>query len=117
MLDAALWVLLTVLVGGLLALAAFGCDARSEFRQERARLGTGDEAAQIGHWATAHTIGLQPPGQFVKEHLGLFTALAQQQAGRSTLLRQPSVRKDQVTTTGRQAWRIRFARRALWLLY
>ena len=41
----------------------------------------------------------------------------QQQAGRSTLIRQHPVRKDQVTTTGRQAWRIRFARRALGLLY
>ena len=108
---------LTALFSGLLTLSALSCDARGEFRHEAAGGGSVDEAAQIGHRAAAHTIGLQPPGQFVEEHLGLFAALAQQQAGRSTLIRQHPVRKDQVTTTGRQAWRIRFARRALWLLY
>ncbi len=103
------------LFSGLLDLLAVGCDAGSEFRQEGAGLGTGDEATQVAHRAAAHGMGLQPAGQFVQERLRLIATVLQQLAGCIPFRRQHFFWKDQITTTGLQDRRIRLARGILWL--
>ena len=105
------------LFSGLLGLLAFGCDARPEFRQEGAGLGTGDQTAQVSHRAATHGMGLQPAGQFVQKRLGQIATVVQQLSSCFPFRRQHLFRKDQITTTttGRHDRRIRLARGVLWL--
>ena len=108
------------LFSGLLGLLAIGCNAQAEFRPEGAGLGTGDEAAQVGHRVAAHGMGLQSASLFVQKRLGLLATALQQLSGRFPFRRQHLLRKDQITTTtiqpiGQRAGRMRLASRVLWL--
>ena len=91
---------------GLTALAVtLGRDSRRKLRDELAGLSTMDEPAQVSHRA-AHTLGLQPSGEFVEQGLGSGSVAARasckdgQQLRHGLLLgRQQAFRKDQAFTT------------------
>jgi hypothetical protein len=97
---------------------ALSRNSRRELRDEMAGSGTLDEAAQIGDGA-AHTLGLQPAGEFVEKGLGQGRHSAEQQPGSVALGWQQTLRKDQgITTTPRIAGQAvaRWSRsRVLWL--
>ncbi len=78
-----------------------GRNSRRKLWDELAGSGTLDEPAQVGHGA-AHTLGLQPAGEFVEKGLAQGRCSAEQQPGSVALGWQQTLRKDQGTTTTRR---------------
>ncbi len=98
-LSALLCLACTVLLSGQLAFSALCGNREPELRNECSGLGTCDQAAQVGHRAATHALGLKSAGQFIQDFLGLVATRVQQHSGGRAFLRQHLVRKDQVTTT------------------
>jgi hypothetical protein len=108
----------TTLSGALLTPSAARRRRGAELRHEAAGSGAADEAAQVGHWAAAHTAHLQPAGELVEQSTGRDrrTGRSSRRAARrsSGSICSGKIRSPPSTTAGLAAFA--FARRASWLL-
>ncbi len=80
---------------------ALGCDAGREFGDELPGSGAPDQASEVGDGA-AYTLALQPPGQFVEQHLGMGAGglgFAQQPQDRGVISERQTLREDERGTT------------------
>lgn len=89
----------SALLCGQSAVAAFGRNRWANLRDEGTGQRTGNEAAQVGHRAASHALGLQAARELVQQLLRLPAAGTQQHARCRAFLRQHLLWKYQITTT------------------